>query len=99
MRTDDLPLFAWQPPRKVIPFPAAKRAGKIQRVAEVLERKRGRDANHYWRQIAGGMQSQMEKAGIPPDTIADEMRAFFHAVQAEMERRAYRDHGTPPGAA
>lgn len=99
MSDDNLPLFTWQPPRRVIPFPTSKRVGKIQRVAEVLERKRGRDADHYWRQVSSGMQNQMAKANIPREIIEAEMRAFLAAVQRELERRAYQQSGRGPGAA
>lgn len=94
----DLPLFEWRPPQcDVIPFPARSRVGKIRRVGDVLEGKTGKGADQYWRQIRDGMRSQMEKAGIPADRIDAELRDFFAAVQAELQRRA--GHGQRPGGA
>lgn len=90
----DLPLFRWTPPVcTIIPFPAVKRVGKIRRTAEVLDGKTGRDADHYWRQIVGGLRSQMEKASLPADTIDAELRSFFDAVKEELHRRSTGHRG------
>lgn len=99
MRTDDLPLFNWTPPCKVIPFPARHRVGRVRRVAEVLSGKRGRDANAYWRRTVETMAEQMSKAGVPKDEAERQLRDFFDAVQHEMQRRAYQHHGSTPGGA
>lgn len=100
MRDRDLPLFSWTPPAcVVIPFPARHRVGKVRHVSEVLYRKRGHDADAYWRRIVNDLRRQMERAGIPSDRIDAEARDFFDAVQADLQRRAWRDHGSPGGAA
>lgn len=85
MPKPDLPIFTWQPPAcKVIPFPAKKRVGKIRRTAEVLSGRSGKDAERYWQQVAGGMESQMRTAGIDECTIQSEISAFRDAVSRQM---------------
>lgn len=90
-----LDLLAWTPPRQVIAFPLARRVGKVRRVAEVLSTKRGGAAVHYWRTTIGTMAGQMERAGIDPDVIRLELRAFHDAVQTELCRLG--GHGQRPG--
>ncbi len=75
----------------VIPFPTKQRIGKIRRAAEVLADRHGKGADQYWRQVAGGMRSQMVAAGIPHEVIEFELRSFFDAVQHEMVRQSYSD--------
>lgn len=81
----------------VIPFPAKQRIGKIRRAAEVLADRQGKSADQYWRQVAGGMQSQMIAAGIPDEVIAAQLRDFLDAVQREIVRQSYA--GRSGGAA
>ncbi|MGI6854372.1 DUF6074 family protein [Mesorhizobium sp. 1B3] len=64
----------------VIPFPAAKRVGKIRRTAEVLAEKTGRGADHYWKQVLAGMRSQMVAASLAEEVIEAELRAFADQV-------------------
>lgn len=75
----------------VIPFPTKQRIGKIRRAAEVLADRHGKGAEQYWRQVAGGMRSQMVAAGISPEMIDAQLRDFFDAVQHEMVRQSYGD--------
>lgn len=95
----ELPLFAWTPPAcRMIPFPSSKRVGHARHVASILDRKDGRDATAYWRRICSDMQRQLERAGIDPDRRDRELRAFFDAVQAELDRMAVaRRHNPTPG--
>lgn len=97
MGTDDLPLFNWTPPCKVIPFPTRHRVGKVRRVAEVLAQKSGKDAGAYWQRTVETMLGQMERAGVSPSEAERQAGDFFDAVQAELQRRARQHHGTPPG--
>ncbi len=95
MRDGDLPLFAWQPPCKLIAFPLIKRIGKIRRCAEVLEGKHGKDAEGYWRQQVRYMAEQLERTGCGPDEVRRQVAEFQQAVQCEMVRRSYE--GQPIG--
>jgi hypothetical protein len=95
MQIDDLPLFRWTPPCRVMAFPLDKRIGRVRSVAEKLVGKRGHTADAYWRQTVKALAGQMERAGIPKAEIDIELRAFFDAVQAEMIRLTYR--GRRPG--
>lgn len=98
MRTDDLPLFSWTPRPRVLVFPFAANVGKVRHVAEILERKRGRDAEVYWTRIVRAMAERLESAGVAQSTIRSEVDEFTEAVQRELQRRAVR-HDRPPGAA
>lgn len=83
----DLPLFAWQPPRQMIPFPADKRIGKARRCAEVIasrQTKRARDA--YWRQTTETLADQLFRAGIEEAEIERQIGLFREAVQRELDR-------------
>lgn len=95
MFADDLPLFAWQPPRQVILFPLMKRVGKVRHTAQKLLSKNGYDAELYWKQVVASNRKHLERVGLPPHEIEAELRAFFDAVQAELVRLTYR--GRRPG--
>jgi len=88
MQHDDLPLFSWSPPCRVIPFPLAKRAGKIARVAAKLHERRGKDRawNAYWSQVVEAMALQMERIGLDNSTIIAEIDAFEEAIGIELKR-------------
>ncbi|MHA6686890.1 DUF6074 family protein [Mesorhizobium sp. A556] len=64
----------------IIPFPAAKRIGKIRHTAQLLSERSGKGAEHYWRQVIGGMRSQMVTAQLDPDVIDAELLAFADQV-------------------
>lgn len=96
----DLPLFTWTPQTaEVIPFPANRRVGKARRVAEVLNSKRGRDADAYWLRTVETLLGQMDRAGVSREAAEREAQAFFDAVQAELNRMAYASRGEYPGGA
>lgn len=84
--TSELPLLSWRPPCQVVPFPLERRIGKIRRTAEVLGERHGKGADHYWKQVVSGIASQMQRAGVPADVIAFEIRQFSEAVQLELVR-------------
>ena len=81
-----LDLLSWQPPRKIIPFPTAKRIGKIRRAVEMLSTKHGGAAETYWRQTITALANQLHRAGFDEETIGAQVRAFHDAVQAELSR-------------
>lgn len=83
----DLPLLAWSPSSKVIPFPASRRIGKVRRVAEVLLRSNPRAAEAYWRRITADLARPLSQAGIHRDVIEAEITAFRETVQRELLRR------------
>ncbi|MEN3146141.1 DUF6074 family protein [Neorhizobium sp. IRAMC:178] len=97
-----LPLFDWKAPTKVIVFPLTARVGKIRRAAEVLESKRGPDADGYWKAQTRKMSDGLAKCGVASSEIDKHVRAFWLAVDAEMLKRSYeRPHGNNdlPGGA
>ncbi|WP_420712767.1 DUF6074 family protein [Ancylobacter sp. SL191] len=68
----------------VIPFPADKRVGKIQRVAQVLSERRGKGADAYWRRTVDDLRRSMERAGLDTEMIERELEAFRRAVAGRM---------------
>jgi hypothetical protein len=73
----------------IIPFPAAKRVGKIRHTAELLAERSGKGAEHYWQQVIGGMRSQMTTAQLEPEVIDAELRVFADEVSAEIHAMGY----------
>jgi hypothetical protein len=73
----------------IIPFPAARRAGKIRHTAELLAERSGKGAEHYWQQVIGGMRSQMTTAQLDAEVIDAELRAFADEVSAEIHAMGY----------
>tara|TARA_R110002020_G_scaffold36894_37_gene111039 strand:- start:1937 stop:2245 length:309 start_codon:yes stop_codon:yes gene_type:complete len=77
----DLPLFSWSPPQcEVIPFPSAKRIGRIRKAVEVISTRKPKGAEAYWRQITEAMRRQMDAAGLDETTIEAEVSAFAAEV-------------------
>ncbi|RUY21767.1 MULTISPECIES: DUF6074 family protein [unclassified Mesorhizobium] len=77
----------------VICFPMARRLGKIKRTAELLSARRGRSADHYWRQTVAGVVGQLTRAGMTEAAIRKEVQTFSDAVQEELRRAARRNEG------
>jgi len=73
----------------IIPFPAARRTGKIRHTAELLVERSGKGAAHYWQQVIGGMRSQMTAAQIAPDVIEAELQAFADQVFGKIHEMGY----------
>lgn len=88
-RHSDLPLFRWTPPpMEVIPFPTARRVGKIRQAAlGIINAPTPRAEAGLWLRMTNSMASQMRKAGIAEARVENEMAAFFDAVQRELDRR------------
>lgn len=77
----------------IIPFPASKRTGKIERTAAILATKKGKGADAYWKQVLGGLERQMRTAGIPKDIIEHELQAFIAEVFTKLGGRGQRPGG------
>ncbi len=84
---NNLPLLSWSPPCIIVPFPAARRLGKIRRTAEILSERHGKGAEQYWKQVVGGLRSQMEKSGLAAEVIESELRDFAGQVFAMVGQR------------
>ncbi|MBN9552480.1 MAG: hypothetical protein J0H31_27405 [Alphaproteobacteria bacterium] len=84
-----LDLLTWEPSPQVLVFPLARRLEKVRRVADLLGRKHGKDADIYWKNTVRGLFEQLQRAGIAETVIADEIRQFQEAVQFELRQRAY----------
>ncbi|NEJ57500.1 DUF6074 family protein [Rhizobium ruizarguesonis] len=100
MRDTDLPLFAWQPPCKIVAFPMVARVGKIRDVARKLASKTtDRHADHYVSLITEGLQVQFSKIGIPEHEQDEQIGAFWTKVDQEVARISYRGTGNNPRGA
>ncbi|AFL53997.1 hypothetical protein ABIE78_006374 [Sinorhizobium fredii] len=104
MRDRDLPLFAWQPPCKLIAFPMANRVGKIRDVARKLaEKTTERHAGYYAKQVTDGLTAHFDRLGIPPHERDQQIDAFWTKVEQEVLRLTYQSSGAgshdPRGAA
>lgn len=68
--------------KQILVFPHKKRLSKIRRVAEVLNSKPTAKAkDSYWQGIIDHLHEQMKKAGIPDNTIDQELASFSNEVQ------------------
>lgn len=96
MENDDLPLFAWRPPRQIIVFPMANRIGRIRDVAEkILGKPTEKAATSYRNQVTDALLRSFDRAEIPEDEQDEHLGAFWSAVQHEMIRKTYQ--GRRPG--
>lgn len=98
MSPDQPDLLSWRPaPRpmaEIIPFPIARRVGKVRRVVDVLKAQTTERAQaSYWNRECTTLEKQLARAGLSPDAIKAELEAFYQAVQGELNRRAYEGGG------
>lgn len=90
----DLPLFAWQPPSKLIVFPTIRRVGKIRTTAErLLAKSTSRASDHYRRQVSEALLANFERLGVAEADAHREVIEFWSAVDREMVRRQFGEHG------
>ncbi|WP_026479349.1 DUF6074 family protein [Ahrensia sp. 13_GOM-1096m] len=90
-KDNHLPLFNWQPPVKIIPFPASKQIGKARHVAEVFMRKDTQRAQQsYWEQTEKGFSHKLLKIGMSDEAIKQELEAFAALVQKEVDILCHR---------
>lgn len=100
MTHEDLPLFAWQPPRKTIVFPMRSRIGRIRDVAEkMVDKQTQRHADHYFRQVNEAMVKQLSRIGLSELEIDEQLRGFWVAVDGEITRLINQQSGGYPGGA
>lgn len=85
MSHDDLPLFAWQPQCRVIPFPVKARLGRIRQTAQSLTSSRSeREAEHRWQKAVGSIRKSLLVAGVAETEIERHVSDFLLAVNAEL---------------
>lgn len=100
--TDDLPLFAWKPPVKILLFPMACRVGRIRDVAAKLVAKTtDHHASYYREQVSTAIRNQLSALGVPNHDQEQQLCDFWEKVHAETVRLAYQGSNgrTPRGAA
>ncbi|TAX75700.1 hypothetical protein ELI00_05255 [Rhizobium ruizarguesonis] len=91
MKQDDLPLFAWHPPCKLIVFPLVARIGRIRDVAsKMLDKTSARAAETYRDQVTIGVLRHLERLGLSESEQDEQLGAFWNAVGDEMARERGR---------
>lgn len=93
MQREDQLLTFPRPPCQVLLFPVTKRIGKIRHTAQLLAGKHGEDADLYWKQVTASMRRSLDRIGMHPDLVQDELRSFHDAVQSEMARQSLQNRG------
>lgn len=97
-----LNLFDWVPPSPtptILAFPQDRRKGDIRRVADSIQKKKGRAAERLWQHQVDQIRRQMTRAGFSTDEIDSAVSSFHCAVQSELDRAAWLSHNRPGGAA
>jgi hypothetical protein len=89
-----LPLFAWEPPCKVIAYPLGNRTGKVRDVArKLIDKTTDRHAEYYRKQVTQGLIVQLEKIGLSETEQDEQIGAFWCKVEQEALRLTYHRPG------
>lgn len=110
MRRDDLPLFAWTPPVRLIAFPATARVGHALHVARQMAKARTqREAAWAYNRACDSFIGQMEKAGFSEFERLRQLRDFRRLIAEQCTQieapwmpdleQCEPNHRTPGGAA
>lgn len=85
------------PPARLVPFPLARRVGKIRDVAgKMLAKSTDRHAVYYRSQITAAFKEQLGRLRLSDVERDRELAAFWEQVRAEMIRMTFE--GRLPGA-
>ena len=99
MQHDDLPLFTWRPPAKVIPFPSSFRVGHAMKIAMQLSKARSnREADHIISRAVQAHCRQMEQAGLSRHVISEQRIDFLVTVDFQCRCLNSRWHPEIPAA-
>lgn len=100
MRDDDLPLFRWTPPCKIMVFPFPNRLGKVRHVAsKMLSKTSDRQAAHYRSQTTEALSYQLSDLGVSQEEQDVQIEQFWAMVSQEMIRQSYIAGSRTPGGA
>ncbi len=87
MSHDDLPLLAWTPPRKVIPFPASLRTGHARKIAVQLAKARSqRAADHVLSRAVETFCRHLMSADVPAEDIERERLSYLKVIDHECNK-------------
>ncbi len=87
------------PSPAILPFPLARRLGKVRDVAnKLLTRTTERAVEHYRRQVTSALQVHLQVKRVPAEDHQGEIARFWLAVDCEVARRLYilRGDERPP---
>lgn len=93
-------LLDWTPPAgcSLIPFPLARRVGKVRDVAtKLLTKSTDRHVESYRNQVSDALINHLDRLGVPEHDQDEALGAFWTAVEIEVARLTYR--GQRPGGA
>lgn len=83
-----------------IPFPMARRIGKIREVAaKMLQKHSDRHAAYYREQVTNALLGHFEKIHLAKVEHKELVEAFWSEVEREMSRQSVRRPRDPNGAA
>ena len=94
----DLPLLAWRPPTRVVPFPLTRRRDLIARAARRMAELRPHKAAEHLQRLLDQQAGVMSRRGIAEDVIVSEVHALDAAVRREYARYGLQV-GQPGGGA
>lgn len=88
MRRDfrDLPLFAWEPPPKVVLFPATRRRAFIRKNAAHAATMSEKGANNTIAHLIRKHRERLARLGVAPDAAEADAAALEAALRVEMAR-------------
>jgi len=79
-----------KPSGKIAPFPLARRASMIRRLAAELEARTGEFRDGFWFDAIGALEEQLGEVGFSGEEILRQLRGFRAAVQFEIDAIGHR---------
>lgn len=84
--TDDLPLFAWRPAPKVLPFPLARRRDLISRHARRMAEFRADKAEEHLNRLLRDTGLKLVGMGCDPAVVGEQLDELGTAIRAHHGR-------------
>ena len=78
----DLPLFAWRPPEKIVPFPAVRRRSHIERTAQAAAA--AKDPEKTIRVALDRLRGSHERKGISDEMVATDIHHYEMAIRTRV---------------
>ena len=80
---------------QLIIFPMEKQVGRIREVAaRLLDKTSDQASDHYRRQVTDAILLSLRKLSVPEAEHAEQLSAFWRAVNGEMIRLSYARYET-----
>jgi hypothetical protein len=79
---NELPLFSWHPPEKLVIFPSVRNRAKIQRTA--LSAAASKKPENTIRATIDRARATYQRKGLPPDLVAKDVAELEHALRDQV---------------